>query len=341
MGDIVAKGVCESAEIRRSAVSEVYVESEFAPLRTVVLARSEVSIPASAMSSDDLRFLSAESRKEIAVGGDMKDFAPERQARWEGEREAFRTVLERHGIQVHRPRPLTPVEKATAGDGYANFFARDPFFTVGNQVVEASMRLLHRRREVLPLREVMRDHVYPSDCGYVAVPMPEVAAPDDPTLGPGPFLEGGDVLVLGKKVFVGTSGLASNPLGIQWLAKFLAPYGYTVEKVRLHRRILHLDCALGFIREGLLVACEEALLDGIPDPLKEWERITVDLDQATSLATNGLPLGPDVYVTDPEFSFLGREIEKFGVHVEYVDFSITRSLGGSFRCSTQPLLRKF
>ncbi|MES9554009.1 MULTISPECIES: arginine deiminase family protein [unclassified Streptomyces] len=341
MGDIVAKGVCESAEIRRCAVSEVYVESEFAPLRTVVLARSEVSIPASAMSSDDLRFLSAESRKEIAVGGDMKDFAPERQARWEGEREAFRTVLERHGIQVHRPRPLTPVEKATAGDGYANFFARDPFFTVGNQVVEASMRLLHRRREVLPLREVMRDHVYPSDCGYVAVPMPEVAAPDDPTLGPGPFLEGGDVLVLGKKVFVGTSGLASNPLGIQWLAKFLAPYGYTVEKVRLHRRILHLDCALGFIREGLLVACEEALLDGIPDPLKEWERITVDLDQATSLATNGLPLGPDVYVTDPEFSFVGREIEKFGVHVEYVDFSITRSLGGSFRCSTQPLLRKF
>ncbi|MES9512183.1 arginine deiminase family protein [Streptomyces sp. NPDC000609] len=322
-------------------MSEVYVESEFAPLRTVVLARSEVSIPASAMSSDDLRFLPAESRKEIAVGGDMKDFAPERQARWEGEREAFRTVLARHGIQVHRPRPLTPVEKATAGDGYANFFARDPFFTVGNQVIEASMRLLHRRREVLPLREVMREHVYPSDCAYVAVPMPEVAAPDDPTLGPGPFLEGGDVLVLGKKVFVGTSGLASNPLGIQWLAKFLSPYGYTVEKVRLHRRILHLDCALGFIREGLLVACEEALLDGIPDSLKEWERITVDLDQATSLATNGLPLGPDVYVTDPEFSFLGQEIEKFGVHVEYVDFSITRSLGGSFRCSTQPLLRKF
>ncbi|MFE9489785.1 dimethylarginine dimethylaminohydrolase family protein [Streptomyces sp. NPDC006641] len=300
-----------------------------------------MSIPASAMSSDDLRFLSAESRKEIAVDGGMKDFVPERQDRWEGEREAFRTVLGRHGIQVHRPRPLTPVEKATAGDGYANFFARDPFFAVGNQVIEASMRLLHRRREVLPLREVMRDHVYPSDCAYVAVPMPEVAAPDDPTLGPGPFLEGGDVLVLGRKVFVGTSGLASNPLGIQWLAKFLAPYGYTVEKVRLHRRILHLDCALGFIGEGLLVACEEALLDGIPDSLKEWRRITVDLDQATSLATNGLPLGPDVYVADPEFSFLGQEIEKFGVHVEYVDFSITRSLGGSFRCSTQPLLRKF
>ncbi|WP_371800515.1 hypothetical protein [Streptomyces sp. NBC_01732] len=70
----------------------------------------------------------------------------------------------------------------------------------------------------------------------------------------------------------------------------------------------------GAARPGAPV--EEALLEGIPESLKEWEKITVDLDQATSLATNGLPLGPDVYVTDPEFSFLGQEIERFGVHVE-------------------------
>lgn len=104
-----------------------------------------------------------------------------------------------------------------------------------------------------------------------------------------------------------------------------------------HELVQSLSCE----RDRLLVASEEALLDGIPDSLKEWDKITVDLDQATSLATNGLPLGPDSYVTDPEFSPLGQEIEKFGVHVEYVGFSITRSLGGSFRCSTQPLLRKF
>ncbi|MFF4170584.1 dimethylarginine dimethylaminohydrolase family protein [Streptomyces sp. NPDC001744] len=322
-------------------MDEVYVESEFAPLRTVVLARSEVSIPSSAVSSDGLRFLPPEARDSISAGGDMRDFAPERQARWEKEREAFRAVLERYGARVLRPRPLTPAEKAADGDGYANFFVRDPFFTVGDQVVEGSMRLLHRRREVLPLREVMRDHVYPADCAYVAVPVPEVAAPGDPTLGPGPFLEGGDVLVLGRKVFVGVSGLASNALGVRWLAKFLAPHGYTVETVRLHERVLHLDCALGLVREGLLVACEEALPDGVPDALAGWERITVDLDRASSLAVNGLPLGPDAYVTDPEFSFLGREIEKHGVHVEYVDFSVTRSLGGSFRCSTQPLLRTY
>ncbi|MFI6869134.1 dimethylarginine dimethylaminohydrolase family protein [Nocardia sp. NPDC050406] len=322
-------------------MTEIFVESEFAPLRTVVAAQSEVAIPASVQDSPDMRFLPEDSLRLNPIGQDMRDGAPERQAAWEREREALCAVLARHGVRVLRPRMLTEAEKAAAGDdGYANFFARDPFFTIGNHVIEASMRFRHRRTEVLPMRDIMREQVYPADCGYVAVPMPEIAEPGDPTLGPGPFLEGGDVLVLGEQVLVGVSGLASNALGAQWLAKYLAPHGYTVEVVRLDERILHLDCALGLIRPGLLVVCEQALLDGLPETLRDWRRITVDFDAATRLATNGLPLGPDVYVTDPEFAFLGEKLEDHGVRVEYVDFAITRSLGGSFRCSTQPLLRR-
>lgn len=321
-------------------MTEIFVESEFAPLRTVVLAQSEVAIPASAKDSPDRGFLPEESLRLNPVG-DMRDGAPERQAAWERERDAFREVLERHDVEVLRPRMLTGAEKIAAGeDGYANFFARDPFFTVGSQVIEASMRFKHRRREVLPMREIMEDVVYPADSGYVSVPMPEVPAPDDPTLGPGPFLEGGDVLVLGKYVFVGSSGLASNARGAQWLAKYLEPFGYTVEFVRLHERILHLDCALGLIRPGLMVVSEEALIDGVPELLSDWDRVSVDFESATRLATNGLPINPEVYVTDPAFSFIGDALEREGVQVEYVDFSITRSLGGSFRCSTQPLLRR-
>ncbi|MEU3271425.1 hypothetical protein ABZ639_11295 [Saccharomonospora sp. NPDC006951] len=321
-------------------MDEVYVESEFAPLRTVVLARSEVAIPISAATSADSRFL-AEGWQRNPVGKDMRDGAPERQAAWERERDRFREVLEAHGVRVLRPRPLSDREKAEAGeDGYANFFARDPFFTIGDQVIEASMRFRHRRREVLPIRDVLLDHVLPSECGYVALPMPEIPEPGDATLGGGPFLEGGDVLVLGSHVFVGDSGLASNRLGARWLAKYLAPHGYTVERVRLHERILHLDCALGLVREGLLVVCEEALLDGVPSILADWDRVPVSFEEATALATNGLPLDPGSYVTDPAFAGVGERLAARGIHVEYVDFSITRSLGGSFRCSTQPLLRR-
>jgi len=319
---------------------EIYVESEFAPLRSVVLAQSEVAFSKRMLESPESDFLPESQATGFLPGQDFRTANPEGQAAWEQERENFRAVLEKHGVEVLRPRLLSPAEKAAAGDeGYANFFVRDPFFTVGHWVIEGSLRFLHRRREVLTVRNVMRDRVMPASCTYVGIPLPEVAAPGDDTLGPGPFLEGGDVLVLGKHVFVGSSGLASNAAGHRWLAKLLEPSGYTVELVRLRDNILHLDCALGLVRDGLMLVCEQALLDGIPRRLRDWDRIEVSLHEASRLATNGLPITPDVYVTDPDFSVIGGELERKGIMVEYVDYRISRSLGGAFRCSTQPLWR--
>lgn len=320
----------------------IFVESEFAPLRTVVLAQSEMAAPEQP-EDGDLQFLTPKFRDQAKTmaGRDHAIAYPERQGLWEKERDTFQAVLEKHGVEVLRPRQLTSAEKTAAGArGYANFFARDPFFVVGALVIEGSMRFLHRRQEVLPIRDIMRERVYPDDCIYVAAPRPEIAAADDRTLGPGPFIEGGDVLVLGTHIFVGNSGLASNALGIRWLAKLLQPHGYTVEPVRLAPDILHLDCAIGLVREGLMTVCETALLDGVPERLRGWDRVYVSSEDATLLATNGLPLSPSVYVTDPAFRSIGDQIGAHGVDVEYVDFQITRGFGGAFRCSTQPLLRR-
>ncbi|MGX5819265.1 dimethylarginine dimethylaminohydrolase family protein [Chitinophaga lutea] len=320
----------------------IYVENEYARLQKVVLAASEFGY-ARKIRGDDLRFLLASSMEDIEThkGKDYRDAHPDKQRRWEQERTELQQVLEKYGVEVVRPRRLTDAEKAAAGDdGYANFFVRDPFFTIGNCVIEGSMRFLHRRREVLPVRTIMREGVYPEDCFYVATPAPEVALPDDPTLGAGPFLEGGDVIVMNDTVLVGNSGLASNATGAEWLRKFMGKFGYRVEMVRLHPDILHLDCALGLIRKGLMVICEDAFPDGVPAIFKDWEKISVTMNDATILATNGLPVSSEVYITDPAFSRIGRQLTARGVQVEYIDFSISRSFGGSFRCSTQPLLRK-
>lgn len=172
----------------------------------------------------------------------------------------------------------------------------------------------------------------------MALPSPEL--PDSAgTDGLGPFLEGGDVLVLGKHVFVGRSGLASDNAGHRWLAKYLRPQGYTVQQVLLEPHVLHLDCAIGLVREGLLVVCKDRLPQGIPVLLRDWDRVTVTEEEAEALGTNGLSISSDVHITDPAFARIGAELIRRGLTVEYVDFEISRSLGGSFRCSTQPLTR--
>jgi glycine amidinotransferase len=264
-----------------------------------------------------------------------------RRGNWEAERDALRLVFEKHGVEVLRPRLLTKWEKEAGGkNGFSNSYVRDPWFTVGNVVIEGSLRFPHRRKEVLPSRDIFRSEVYPAACRYVAAPQPEIVPLEINNGGPGPFLEGGDVLVHGRHVFVGTSGRASTALGAEWLSKLLAPDGYRVEIVRLKPNILHLDCAMGLVREGIVVVCEAVLLDGLPRSLKDWVRLPVSEEDAMNLGTNGLPISPNVYVTDPAFRHIGDEVGKHGITVEYVEFSISRAFGGAFRCSTQPLWRE-
>lgn len=319
-----------------AGASRIFVESEFAPLRTVVLTQSEAGGGP----------LESRAVRDRRVGGQRFD-----QQRWEAERDAFRVVLEKHGVEVLRPRLFTAAEKeAGRASGYTNFFVRDPWFTVGNLVIEGSLRFYHRRLEILPCRDIFEARVYPADCIYAAVPQPpaiagrgkpaEIFPAIDIDPGPGPFLEGGDVLVWGKRLYVGNSGLASSELGIEWLRKLVAPHGYSVERVPLKSNTLHLDCAIGMVREGLLTVCREVLPEGLPRSLRDWEQIAVTEPQALRLGTNGFPINPDVYVTDPEFRDIGARIEQHGIHVEYVDFPISRSFGGAFRCSTQPLWRE-
>jgi N-dimethylarginine dimethylaminohydrolase len=322
-------------------MSKLYVESEFAPLKKVVLAQSQFAFPDENGESADLSFLPPEN-EEWFQGHASTDFAkahPEKQRRWEQEKQEMQQLLESYGVEVLRPRLLTTYEKELgkqSGNGYSNFFSRDPFFTIGECVIEGNLRLPHRRYEVLPMRELLLEETKEQGL-YFSAPQPDISLGIDSQQGP--FIEGGDVLIYHKTVFVGYSGLASNYLGIQWLEHFMSHLGYEVIPVRLHPHILHLDCALSLVREGLMIICEEAFLDGIPSQLQHWQKISISLKDASILMANGLPINEDVYVTDYSFKEMINALKKYQVKVETLDYAISRTFGGSFRCTTQPLSR--
>lgn len=270
----------------------------------------------------------------------------EAQKKWEKEREDLKKVLEKYGVEVQRPRLLNEKEKQlgavkdgiTGGEGVTNFFVRDPFFTIGNHLIEGSFKSAYRRLEVLPVRSILDKEAAQNNVPHVAVPQPDVSKGINSAAGP--YLEGGDILVYGKTVFVGNSGLASNKAGIDWLRNYLTPSGYKVVEVKLEPGTLHLDCAISFVRDGLMIVSMDSLANGLPEELKNWDKIEVSYKDAQDLAVNGLPISSKVYVTDIAFkNTIGKELEKRGIKVEYVDYEISRSFGGAFRCSTQPLLR--
>jgi N-dimethylarginine dimethylaminohydrolase len=318
---------------------KVFVQSEFAPLKKVVLAQSQLIAP-KVLDPDILKILPPNMQDSAGklFGKDFKEVFPELQKEWENERENLKKVLEKYGIEVLRPRLLTDYEKKLGGDdGVANFFARDPFFTIGNIIIEGSLRYKHRRNEILPIRHILEEVAYKSGAIYVSVPRPDISEGQNSEVGP--FLEGGDVLVLDKTVFVGMSGQATNENGYQWLKNFLKHYNYEVIKVPLKNNVLHLDCALSIVRNGLIIVSEEVFLEGIPDKLKGWDKIKVPASDIAHLAVNGLPIDGKTYILDPEFKYIGDQLESRGIKTEYIDFKISRLFGGSFRCSTQPFVR--
>lgn len=319
--------------------TKVYVQSEFAPLKRVVLAQSQLIIP-KYLDEEILKILPPESAAiaKANPGKDFKEAFPEMQKQWEFERENLKNLLEKYRVDVQRPRELTQYEKELGGEnGCSNFFARDPFFTIGNFVVEGSLRYKHRRNEVLPLRPILEKEAAERGVVYVSVPRADISEGADSEAGP--FLEGGDVIVLDKTVFVGISGQATNERGYLWLKNLLSNYDYEVIKVPLKNEVLHLDCALSLVRDGLMIVSEDVFLEGIPEKLKNWDKISVPASEIAYLAVNGLPIDERTYILDPKFEYIGKQLEARGIKTEYIDFQISRMFGGSFRCSTQSLLR--
>lgn len=303
----------------------VYVENEFAPLKRAILSQSEYIITQENGSRTTDRNL-------------MLLFM-------QRERDSLKALLESYGVEVLMPRKLNEHEKETAllpegltgGAGMTNFFSRDPIFVVGNNIIELNMKDKQRRCEVFAMRDILTAESAKGDCKYLS--MPRINNFDETGT---PFLEGGDILLLGKTVYVGVSDHATNEYGYEWLKSYLSAFGYEVKAVRVQADYFHLDCVMSFVREGLMIVCEDYLPDGIPEEFASWDKIFVPSEMADRLAVNGLPLNEEVYLTDMAFrNTLGKELEKRGVRTEYLDFRFTRTHKGAFRCSVNPLLREY
>jgi glycine amidinotransferase len=249
--------------------------------------------------------------------------------------EALAELVAREGVTVHRPGRLQGEERtfmAPNGNG-AQLFARDGMIVVADHIIDASLRLRCRQRERFGLRPIVQRMAAERHARWSSVPLGSPAAVD------GPFLEGGDVLLNGREIYVGMSGCASDMAGIDWLEALLGP-AYRVIAVALRSNVLHLDCALALVKPGLLAWCPHKLIDGLPTSLRDWEKIEVSVEEAGLLATNGLILEAGRAVVDADNGRVIGELKKRGIDVIALPFDGPISLGGGLRAAHHPLLRE-
>ena len=249
--------------------------------------------------------------------------------------DALAELLAREGVAVHRPQRLRGDERtflAPNGEG-AQLFARDGVIVVADHVIDASLRLKCRQRERFGLRPIIQGAVQKRGARWSSVPLGSPGCVD------GPFLEGGDTLLNGYEVYVGISGCASDLAGADWLQALLGNR-YRVLPVAMKSNVLHLDCCLALVGPGLLIYCPEKLIDGLPTALRDWDKISVSVDEATWLATNGLIIESGRMIVDADNSRVIDELRRRGIDVIPLPFDGPIRLGGGLRCAHHPLLRE-
>jgi dimethylargininase len=137
-------------------------------------------------------------------------------------------------------------------------------------------------------------------------------------------LDGGDVLVAGRRVFVGASG-RTNLEGSRQMRNILAPYGYEVEAIEV-RGCLHLKSAVTLIGEKLLLM-NRAWLPRNAFPAFDH----IEVDPQEPMAANALLAGGRV-ICAASFPRTRDRIEARGIQVQSVDVSEIAKAEGALTC---------
>ncbi|NWF63213.1 MAG: dimethylargininase [Chloroflexi bacterium] len=137
-------------------------------------------------------------------------------------------------------------------------------------------------------------------------------------------LDGGDVLVLGKQIFIGMS-TRSAPQAVSQLNETLAPYGYTARSVEM-TDCLHLKTAVTRVDDTTLLI-NRNWVDASNFPGFDL----IDIDASEPFAANCLPiLGNVIYPAT--FPKTRARLEQRGFSVAPVDLSELAKAEGAVTC---------
>ena len=290
-------------------------------------------------------FLPKESfeRYKKMKGKTIREIYPDLYKRQVKQVNAVIKILEDRGVKVYQLKPPLDRERkylGNQGDFYQTFtYPRDEIVVIGNNYIEVNMMYPGRRITRWSFRRTVGKRLEKSNARVVSMPEPPVIATKEGNFGPGPFLEGGDVMVLGRDILVGNTGNASNTAGVRWLRRYLGKR-YRVHEVKLSNHFLHLDCCLCTPRPGLAVLCKEAFVNGIPEPIKNWKHIYVSAEDAEKkLGCNGLVVDEKTIIIADTLPKLAKALRDAGQEVIETPFDALYWQGGGFRCWHHPLVR--
>ena len=249
------------------------------------------------------------------------------------ELEIFRSVLEKHGVQVLRPKLIENLNQV---------FARDISFVIDDKFIIPHI-IPDRQKELEGIFSIIdgldADHI---------IRLPK-----------GAHAEGGDVLLWHNYLFIGCSNdkefekykvARTNVSGVNALKehfpeKTIRTFELNKSDTDPFKNTLHLDCCFQPIGKNKCILYPGGLKN--EDDIKWIKTIFGDKnvfevteEEAYHLFPNVFSIDQKTIVSNEAFDRLNSQLVEWGFEVEEIPYGNVAKMGGLLRCTTQPLSRK-
>ena len=270
------------------------------------------------------------------------------------------STLKSFGIKVKRPTTQDNFKVLSNGewisDGYYNYCPRDSVVVIGDTIIESPMALRSRYFETFSFRDDFIDYMK-KGARWVTAPKPRLRDDcyqrenlDELTLTEvEPVFDAANILRSNNDILYLLSN-TGNRLGAQWLQNFLGSE-YRVHILENLYSYVHLDSTIALLREGLcLLNPDRVNEDNMPELLKSWDKIwcpeMVDIGYygkfnhaSVWIGINLLSLNSNLVICDENQTELHKELYKHNIEVIPMKLRHSRTLGGSFHCTTLDIWR--
>ncbi len=281
---------------------KVNINDEYSKLKSVVVSS------ASYFDSSNLA-INNETIRYYAEKGSI----PTKEAILE-EQKQFWNVLKNLGIE------LLVAEQVKEAKG--QMFTRDLAFVIGDKFFVSSMRKENRRLAINGWNHII-DQIETDK--IVKVP-------------PNIYLEGGDILVDNKTIYVGISERTTVD-SIQFLKDVLKEE-YSIVPLKLKPKFLHLDVVFTIINPNLALIYKDGLEEESYKLLNKYIKIEVTEQEQFTLATNVFVVNPQTIIMNSIHKRIEEELKKLNLNVISLNLTETAKDGGAFRCTTCPIERE-
>jgi N-dimethylarginine dimethylaminohydrolase len=248
------------------------------------------------------------------------------------EMEAVNRVFQKYDVDVYRPESIEDCNQ---------IFTRDIGFVIDNIFVKSN--ILPDREEEYEAIQYILDKIDPKN---IIIPPDEV------------HVEGGDVMLYGDYVFVGTYRgddyadyiiARTNVEAVEWLKetfphKKIVSFNLRKDNLDPYNNALHLDCCFQPVGNGLCIIHKNGFLEEeeyqyLVDLFGKKNCFEITQEEMYHMNSNIFSIAPDVVVSEKGFTRLNAWLRSHNITVEEVPYAEISKQEGLLRCSTLPLIR--